>query len=235
MNKYTPLLTTWLFYLFLVISPIWIYMSEWSHLLWFYLAYWFVCDFVNGLFMHRWAAHKLWNPPRLVQYILSYMAVVFLLGTPLSWAAWHRQHHSKVETDKDPHSPSYKSWFYIVFRHRYHNANLKRAPDMLRDKYVTWLSKNEFYIVLFSHIVLLYVLGPLWYLTLIAMPAAFTILNVNFFINVVSHLGNKVSNIPWSMPFIFSEAWHKDHHINPSLIGNKFEISGRIVKALKWT
>ena len=234
MSRYTPVLTSWMFYVFLAFTPLWLYYSSPIHWISFYIAYWFAADFVNGLFMHRWAAHKLWNPPRWVQYVLSYIAVVLLLGTPLSWAAWHRQHHAKCETEDDPHSPSHKSWRYIVFRHRYHNTNFRKATDMLRDKYIMWLSKNEFYIVLVSHIALYIILGPMWYLTVIALPASYAVLNVNFFINVVSHLDNRVSNIPWAMPIVFSEAWHGDHHNKPTLICSKFEISGRIAKALKW-
>jgi fatty-acid desaturase len=234
MNKYTPLLTTWLFYLFLAISPIWIYMSEWSHLLWFYLAYWFVADVVHSLFLHRWAAHKTWNPPRLLQYVMSIIGTIMLLGTPLTWAAWHRTHHKTSDTEADPHSPKFKGWLYCIFRHRYHYANFKMATDRMRDKYLVFITKYEFYIVLLSHIVLLYVLGPQWYLTLIAMPGAFTILFANLFIIVVPHLNDKISNMPWAWPFVFSEAWHKDHHDKPKLICSPVEITGRIVKALKW-
>lgn len=235
MNKYTPLLTTWLFYLFLAISPIWIYMSDWSHLLWFYAAYWFSADVIHSLFMHRWAAHKTWNPPRWLQYILSPISVILLLGTPLTWAAWHRTHHKTSDTEADPHSPKFKGWLYCIFRHRYHYANFKMATDRMRDKYLVFLTKYEFYIVLFSHSVLLYVLGLQWYLTLVAMPAAFTILFANLFIIVVPHLNDKISNMPWAWPFVFSEAWHKNHHDKPVLICSPIEITGRIVKALKWT
>jgi len=235
MSKYTPHLASGLFYIFIFMTPLWLYMSSPIHWISFYIAFWFATDFVNGLFMHRWAAHKLWNPPRVVQYILSYIAVVFLFGTPLSWAAWHRSHHAKCETEEDPHSPHHKSWFYITFRHRYHRTNFKKAVDMMRDKYVVWLSKNEFYIIVISHIALLYLLGIVWYMTLIALPAAFAILCVNFIINVLSHAGDKVKNVPWALPFVFSEAWHGDHHSKPTLICSKYEISGRIVKALKWT
>lgn len=235
MSKYTPLLTTWLFYGFLLISPFWLFNSDWTHLVAFYAAYWFSADVVHSLFMHRWAAHKTWNPPRWLQYVLSPIAVILLLGTPLTWAAWHRTHHKTSDTEKDPHSPKYKGWFYCIFRHRYHYANFKMATDRMRDKYLVWLTKHEFWIVLISHIVLLYILGVQWYLTLVAMPAAFTILFANLFIIVVPHLNDRIKNMPWAWPFVFSEAWHENHHDTPKLICSRIEITGRIVKALKWT
>ena len=233
--KYTPFVTTWLFYIFLLTIPVWLINASLIHIILAYIFYWFISDFVNSAFLHKWASHKAWNPPRWVQYVLSFAGVVFLLGTPITWSAWHRTHHKHSDTDKDPHSPDHKGWLYCTFKHRYHEANFKLATDKMRDKYFIWLTKNELYIVVLSHIVLFSVLGTMWYLTLIAVPTALAILFTNLFVNVISHLNGEVSNIPWAWPFVFADAWHKDHHYKPNQFNGKLDISGNIIKALKWT
>lgn len=235
MNRFTPFLTSWMFYAFIAMIPFYIMNVNLTQLILTYIVYWFIADFVHSLFMHRWAAHNLWKPPRYLQYVLSLISVIYLLGTPLTWAAWHRTHHKHSDTEKDPHSPKHKGFFYCVFRHRYHNANFKTSIDRMRDSYLVNLTKHEFWVVLISHFALIYILGYQWYLCIVAMPSVFTILFANIFINVVPHYNAIVRNTPWSWPLIFSEAWHKNHHTKPVLICSKYEISGRIVKALKWT
>jgi len=199
-----------------------------------YIVFWFSADIVHSLFLHRWAAHQVWEPPRWLQKILSFFGVVLLLGTPITWAAWHRTHHATSDTELDPHSPKYKGLAYIIFRHRYHHADIKKARDRLKDKFFRWLGKRELEIVLIVHCTVFLLFGFEWFMTLIALPAVLTILFANIGINVLPHLNDKVTNMPYLWPVVFSEAWHGDHHNGPKLVNSKWEISGRIPQLFKW-
>ena len=40
-----------------------------------------------------------------------------LIGTPISYSAWHRTHHKNSDTIYDPHSPKDDLHGDIVFKH----------------------------------------------------------------------------------------------------------------------
>jgi fatty-acid desaturase len=230
----TRIVTTYAMYLYLALIPFYIINASLEQFIILYAVYWFSADMVHSLFLHRWAAHQTWQAPKWLQKVFGFLGVILLLGTPITWAAWHRTHHATSDTELDPHSPKYKGWFYCIFRHRYHYADIKKARDRMRDKYFRWLGKRELEIVLITHIGLFALVGFEWFMTLLALPAALTILFANLGIIVLPHLNNKISNMPYLWPFVFSEAWHEDHHDKPKLINSKFEISGRIPKFFNW-
>lgn len=225
-----------LFVVYVLLLPVWLYVADWYHIVIGYFCYWFIADVVQSLFMHRWASHKSWNPPNIVQKVLSTIGVVALVGTPISWAAWHRTHHHYVDTDKDPHSPKYFSWLYILFA-RYHTAQTKRAIDHLRNPYFVWLSKHELYLILLGNLLLFTILPFIWFMTLWAIPVGYTIFNTNFFVNIVCHKKGKAENISWLYWFIlFSDGiYHDYHHKNPILNHTKFDPAGFLITKLGWT
>lgn len=225
-----------LFVIYFCLLPFWIYYATWYQLIVGYLCYWFMQDIVQSLFMHRWASHKFWNPPKWVQKILSSIAVVGLIGTPITYAAWHRTHHAFSDTDKDPHSPSLQGWFHVVFAH-YHTAEVKRATDRMRDSYFVWLTKNMMSLMILGNLAVFILLPFTWFMTVWAIPVAYTIFNTNFGVLVLSHKSGKPENLSvWALPLLYDDGvFHKSHHDNPKLSQSKYDVSGWIVTKLGWT
>ena len=58
-----------------------------------YILFYFLLEVVMSLFIHRWATHNLWNPPVWFQNIMTVVSMSALIGTPISYSAWHRNHH----------------------------------------------------------------------------------------------------------------------------------------------
>jgi stearoyl-CoA desaturase (delta-9 desaturase) len=230
--KYSKTLISWMFYLFLLTVPLWAIGASWTQFVACYLMFYLLLNGIQSLFLHRWAAHGSWNPPVWLQNILATIGVAALLGTPISWAAWHRTHHAHNDTEKDPHSPAHKSWFYIVFRHHYHSAELRRGIDRAANKYFRWLGKHEIDIAIGVSLVLLVLLGPVWFATLWAVPVALTTFCTNLGVNVLCHTHGKVKNYPLLWPVVFDECMHKDHHDNPSLVNTPVDIMAKSVVAL---
>lgn len=224
-----------LFVVYFLLLPVWLYYGAWYHLVVGYVCYWFMLDVIQSAFMHRWAAHGLWSPPRWLQKILATIGVVALLGTPITYAAWHRTHHAYADTEKDPHSPVLKGWLYVVFAH-YHSAQIKRAVDRMRDPYFLWLNKNMLSIMLIGNAVLFVSLPFVWFMTLWAVPVAYTIFNTNFLVLVLSHRTGTPQNLPtWLWPVLFDDGtYHKSHHDVPQLSQSKYDPAGWVINKMKW-
>jgi len=233
---FTKHLSATLFVVYLLLLPLWLYYASWYQLIIGYICYWFMQDVVQSLFMHRWASHNSWNPPRIVQQVLSFIACVALLGTPITYAAWHRTHHAFTDTDQDPHSPTRKGWLYVVFAH-YHTAQMKRATDRMRDRYFQWLTKNVLSIVVLGNLCLFLLLPFTWFMTVWAIPVAYTMFNTNYFVLVHSHSTGTVKDssvIYWFL--VFSDgSLHKCHHDEPMRLNyHRFDPAGYLITKLGW-
>lgn len=231
-NKYIYTTLSWTFFLLI---PFWLINATIYQALITYFLYWFMTDCVLSLFLHRWAAHTSWNPPRWLQNILATIGVVCLQGTPISWAAWHRTHHAHSDKEKDPHSPKYKSIFFIIFMHHFHDADLRRGIDRARNNYFTWLSRHESKLALILSLSLFCILDWQWFLTLWAVPVALLNVLPDLCSNVLCHSNGIVKNRLWLWPLMFGEVYHKSHHDTCELSYTRFDPSVQIVKACGWT
>lgn len=225
-----------LFAVYVLLLPVWIYYATWYQILIGYVCYWFMLDVIQSLFMHRWASHNLWAPPKWLQNILAVVGVASLIGTPISYAAWHRTHHAYADTDKDPHPPAIKGWLHVIFA-QYHHAQLRRAIDRMRDPFFVWLSKKEIYIMVASNVFLFAVLPFTWFMTVWAIPVGYMIFNTNFLVLVLSHRTGTPQDLPvYLWPLIFDDGtFHKSHHDNPVLSQRKIDPAGWVVRKMGWT
>lgn len=226
---------TSIYWIFLASVPYCLYVLTWEQLLISYIMFWFLGDCVHGLFLHRYAAHKLWNPPVWLQNVLTMFSVGSLTGTPITWSAWHRTHHHYADTPKDPHSPKYCSVPYMIFMSYYHYAEPKRCIDLFRNKFVAHVTKYIGIYALSINLILLSLLGLEMYLYLWVLPSAMTNAITNYGINVMCHQEDGIKNRPILYPLIFNETHHKNHHIKPELRYYKFDIWVSLITLLGWT
>ena len=185
-----------------------------------------------SLFIHRWATHNLWNPPVWFQNIMSVVSMTALIGTPISYSAWHRNHHKHSDTDRDPHSPKYKTWYYIIFRTHEQPTKISLATDRLRNEWQLFLTKYETMLVYMLNAILFLVLPIEWFLTW-ATAVAMTTFWVMLVTGIMCHT-DKVRDVPYMYPFAFSESFHKQHHIKPQLTHCKFDPCVWLVKRFGW-
>ena len=205
----------------------------WLQLLYTYILFYFLLEFVMSLFIHRWATHNLWNPPVWFQNIMSVVSLTAMIGTPISYSAWHRNHHRYADTNRDPHSPKYKNWFNIIFRTHEQESNIKLVTDRLRNKWQLYLTKYETTLVYVFNAILFLVLPIEWFLTW-ATAVAMTTFWVMAVTGIMCHLG-KVRDVPYMYPVAFSESYHVQHHIKPKLKHCKFDPLVWVIKKLGWT
>ncbi|KAF5817374.1 putative acyl-CoA desaturase [Helianthus annuus] len=81
-------------------------------------AFWaaFLFHVLCGMFCitlsyHRNLAHRSLKLPKWLEYTFAYFGVQAAQRDPIFWVSIHRTHHQNVDSDKDPHSPTYGFWF----------------------------------------------------------------------------------------------------------------------------
>lgn len=77
------------------------------------VALWLVAGTLLGLGntvgYHRLLTHRSFETPRPVRWVLTLLGALHS-GSPLTWVALHRQHHTTSDADGDPHSPRNGFW-----------------------------------------------------------------------------------------------------------------------------
>lgn len=196
----------------------------------FFLVSWFVGMHIT-LFPHRAWSHRSWTPNKWVGIWGEFVFSIIMAGNVIGWVGVHREHHKFADTDKDPHSPLYKSRFAIQFLSYYNKVKHRYIVDVGRDPIHLWFYNNYWYVVA-AWLILMWACGLLGF-WLACMGMCIMKLHGT---NSVSH------NTPWfflpfkgkdkatnSLVLILlninnGEAWHHNHHAdgNDWRIGRKW-------------
>lgn len=174
---------------------------------------------------HRALSHTALRLHPVVKHILIFFAMFNGSGSPDSWTANHRQHHSKVETAEDISSPWIGGFWWAHLRWLWQAGNVpvsRWSPDLDKPEYRFW---NRMQIPLLA----ISLFGGLAF----GIPAFFWLgpmrlvasLHAQCFVNSIAHMRearqpgeDSSQNIGWLGPIHFfqGENWHRNHHAVPS-------------------
>ena len=174
---------------------------------------------------HRALAHTALRLHPIVKHILIFFAMFNGSGSPDSWTANHRQHHSKVETAEDISSPAIGGFWWAHLRWLWQAGNVplnRWCPELNQPEYRFWrrLQTPMLAISLFGG--LLFGLPAFFWLGPMRLVAS---LHAQCFVNSIAHMreGRKPGedssqNLAWLGPLHFfqGENWHSNHHAKPS-------------------
>ncbi|HKR66904.1 MAG TPA: fatty acid desaturase [Thermoanaerobaculia bacterium] len=174
---------------------------------------------------HRTLAHTALRLNPIVRHVLIFFAMFNGSGSPDSWTANHRQHHSRVETPEDISSPWIGGFWWAHLRWLWQAGNVPLArwcPDLDKPQYRFWnriqiplLAVSLFFGAFFG-IAAFFWLGPM---------RLVVSLHAQCFINSIAHMRaerkpgeDSSQNIAWLAPLHFfqGENWHGNHHAKPS-------------------
>ena len=193
--------------------------------------------FCSQIGWHRWLTHNSFQPTKLGRYLMYFGMLSTGIGRPIELVVAHRFHHVNPDTEQDPHSPKYIS-FFRMWLGRYKGISKPVPPrDILRNNEVMWFNNHYwllFWIVNFT-------------LCLIDFKSALIFIPVSvayswFIVTLVNYYGHKnptgeiaSRNTGPVLAFITGgEGLHKNHHDHPtsSNLGtnNEFDIGYWIVK-----
>jgi len=186
--------------------------------------------FVSGclgitLSYHRQLAHRSFQTPKWLEYILAYCGVLAVQGDPMEWASSHRYHHLHTDTPLDPHSP-YEGFWWSHFGWLLDNkATLERVHNRCN---VSDLEVQPFYRHLRDHFAWHVVLQFALLFAFGGFPAVVWggalrmvwVYHITWAVNSVTHCwgnqqyntGDLSRNVWWMGILAWGEGWHNNHH-----------------------
>ena len=108
-------------------------------ILFFIIAHWYLSLFSQTFFLHRYAAHKMFEMSKFwerVFFIFTYITQGSSYLSPYAYGVMHKMHHVYADTEKDPHSPKYdKSVFSMMWRTKGIYTSIFNGTTEIEDRF----------------------------------------------------------------------------------------------------
>ncbi|HEY3131213.1 MAG TPA: fatty acid desaturase [Acidobacteriota bacterium] len=171
---------------------------------------------------HRMLAHRTVRLHKIIEHFLVFWAMFNGSGSPASWVAYHRHHHSRTDTADDISSPTHGGfwWAHLRWLYQSERANPQKwCPELNKGVYQFWTLMQAPVILLSLFCGL--ALGWQGFFWLGAIRLVYS-LHMQCLVNSLTHLGHSEEgdaskNVWWLGPLqltAWGENWHKDHHSN---------------------
>lgn len=204
---------------------------------------------VGSIIIHRYITHRTFTVNKMVHNIFIILSTLAYAGSSLAWASMHRIHHKTSDTDRDPHSPKKYTWLQLLSLNvdlTNRESELLNSKDLLRDKLHLFCHKYYVYINVIFAAILAMISVPL--LLAFYVGIAYHIIGI-FFSTYTYHTklpfqyknheldDNSYNNL--ISTFLFhGEAYHNNHHFNPSATSNaekwyEFDMNNFFINLIK--
>ncbi len=171
---------------------------------------------------HRMLAHRTVKLNKIIEHLLVFWAMFNGSGSPASWVAYHRLHHSHADTPEDISSPKHGGFWWAHLRWIYQSPRADRqrwCPELNRGAYKVW-TYVEVPVLLLSLFCGL-ALGWQGFFWMGAIRLVYS-LHGQCLVNSLTHLGHSEAgdssrNVWWLGPLqltAWGENWHRNHHSN---------------------
>ena len=182
---------------------------------------WILSGLAVSVILHRQISHRQFEYKNNFYKFLSYALIVISgQGSPIGWAAVHREHHAKSDQKDDPQNVEVVGrWCTMLSWFKLEKINPRQLRDILRNKELMLLH-DHIGKIFFTYTIIIWFLMPYQALMITALVPLFCSIWVGY-INTVAHndtdmiSGTKANNINPKIIF-WGEAYHKNHHINSS-------------------
>lgn len=175
-----------------------------------------------SLTFHRTISHNSFKFKESIRNALIVLGSFANNGSVLTWTAIHRAHHKHCDTIKDPHSPRFKSPWFVIFGSMFAEVDLRHARDLLRDPFVM-ITHKYYYLIQLPWILLLFLLGG-WKAVIAChfAPGGLAWL-LGGLVNWLNHLygyrtyavkDTSTNNVLTGF-LVLGEGWHNNHHQSP--------------------
>lgn len=203
---------------------------SWQNLLAAVLMWWIAGSWGIGLGYHRLLTHRGFKVPKWLEYFFTVCGTLALQSGAISWVTTHRIHHGFTETEKDPHSPRFGTyWAHIgwIFRGTAQNqteATMQRyAPDLMKSKVHRILNKYYWVASIIAGLILFAIGGFSMVLWGVFLRTVFG-WHATWLVNSATHLWgtrrfetrDDSRNNALVAAITFGEGWHNNHHAHPA-------------------
>lgn len=179
---------------------------------------------------HRYFTHRSFQTSPRVEIMMLFLGLICGGRSALTWAAVHRMHHAKSDTEHDPHSPIYKgAWNVLTSKWSVDYIPKKYIIDLIRNPRVVWFHKYGKYVHITYAIVML--LGG-FNLFIMFVVGPFVLSWIGFgMLNYFAHKNGEPTNVPLLNIIAPGEGWHKNHHDKPMSIKlHKYDLAGHVIE-----
>ncbi len=183
---------------------------------------------------HRLFTHQSFETYRPVKWLVAMFGTLAGQGPPITWVATHRKHHRHSDQDSDPHSPRHGTWWsHVLWLLPRHSSWLQRrwqrryAPDLLRDRFMRFLTKSYVWWHLGAGVALFGVGWLGWnfftgvsFVVYGVFVRLVYVWHITWMVNSATHIwgyrtyettDNSRNN--WFVGLLaFGEGWHNNHH-----------------------
>lgn len=177
-------------YLLFLISLIQIPSISIQNVLWFVIFWTLIGGCGIELTFHRLLSHKSFKIVSWAKNIFSYLGCLAMNGSPIFWAAIHRQHHPHADTESDPHHPG-QGFFMSYIGWALHKPSLDKirfaraGKELLGSKYQLFL-QQYYYVLVWGFYLTIFIISPsIFWLSFI--PACLLAHNQGNLVNFFCH------------------------------------------------
>ena len=195
-----------------------------------YLFYYAAALIDISIGYHRYFTHRSFSTNSINEVIFLVAGLLCGGRSALTWAAVHRMHHAKSDTEHDPHSPKYKgAWKVLASKWHVDYIPKKYIVDLIRNPRVVWFHKNGKYLhILFAILILL--TSVKLFLIVVVIPFILAWLGFGM-LNYFAHKNGQPQDVPLLNFIAPGEGWHKTHHHKPMATRlHKYDIAGLIIE-----
>jgi stearoyl-CoA desaturase (delta-9 desaturase) len=214
-------------------------------------------QFMTGLGItigyHRLLAHRSFQVPKWLEYLLTLCGLLALQGGPIKWVSTHRVHHAFSDRAQDPHSPTRGFWWaHMLWLFPYDETldnplkSEKFAPELSKDPiHRIFESTQVLWTILLGFI--LFLLGGVSCVVWGVFLRLVVVYHVTWLVNSASHIWgyqsydtNEGSRNNWVVGLLsYGEGWHNNHHayLHSAAHGLRWwevDISYFTIKVLGW-
>lgn len=205
------------------------FFFTWQAVAVFVGMHWLTASIGICLCYHRFLSHKSLKLKAPAKFVALLSAALSGEGSPLTWTATHRLHHSRSDQDGDPHSPldgawwSHLLWMFVNRTKAQQQALFQRyVPDLLSDRMVVFFERTYFYWLVASGVALFAIGG--WPMLLWGLCVRLVVAyHSTWFVNSATHMWgyrnydtkDESRNLWWVALLSYGEGWHNNHHAHP--------------------
>jgi stearoyl-CoA desaturase (delta-9 desaturase) len=228
----------------------------------FLVIHWYLSLFMQTFFHHRYASHGAFTMSKFWErffYLAAYITQGSSYISPRVYAIMHRMHHAYTDTDKDPHSPKNdRNLFIMMWRVRQMTVSIYNATQTIEPRFLKnlpdWPALDRLAHATWSRLawigiyVLFYVVfapSAWWFLLLpihiFMLPIQGVI--INWFAHKYGSVNFKMKNTSTNLfkvdLLMMGEAYHNNHHKNPSSTNfgfrwHELDPTFAIIRFLSW-
>jgi len=214
------------------------------------LLHWITGCLGITLGFHRLVAHRSFQTPRWLEYVLVFFGCLACQSGPIEWIGLHRHHHLYSDQMVDHHDSGKGFWWSHILWMFYEVPAKKEVSkftkDIANDPFYQFL-EAYFLPIQITFAIILYLLGGWSFVVWGIFMRLVLVYHCTWFVNSATHkfgyrtydAGDRSTNCWWVAILTYGEGWHNNHHAfqysaRHGLNWWEFDLTWLIIKLLEF-